>query len=120
MKKKAILYTSNFEKLAILAQYLVHDDWEIISAGETARFLKENNIPFQVAKPLLSNANSDDSFISILHMILASGRNLLESSLYTEDVINLVCMNLEPKFKKINEFKEVNKTENCINLQHVT
>lgn len=120
MKKKAILYTSNFEKLATLAQYLVHDDWEIISAGETARFLKENNIPFQVAKPLLSNANSDDSFISILHMILASGRNLLESSLYTEDVINLVCMNLEPKFKKINEFKEVNKTENCINLQHVT
>lgn len=120
MKKKAILYTTNFEKLATLAQNLVHDDWEIISAGETARFLKENNIPFQVAKSLASNANSDDSFINNLHMILAAGRKLLASSIYTEDVINLVCMNLEPKFKNINEFKEVDKTENIINLQHVT
>ena len=45
MKKKAILYTSNFEKLATLAQYLVHDGWEILSAGDTAKFLAENNIP---------------------------------------------------------------------------
>ncbi len=120
MKKKAILYTSNFEKLATLAQYLVHDGWEILSAGATAEFLQDNNIPFTMTKTLVSNANSDDSFIQSMHMILAAGRKLLTSTLYTEEVINLVCMNLEPKFRKINEFKEVNKTDNCIDLQHVT
>ncbi len=120
MKKKAILYTSNFEKLATLAQYLVHDNWEILSAGVTANYLKDNNIPFTYTKQLEANANSDDGFITLTHMILASGRNLMTSSLFTESVVHLVCMNVEPKIRKINEFREIDKTDNCIDLKTVT
>lgn len=120
MKKKAILYTTNFEKLATLAQYLVHDDWEILSAGETAKFLAENNIPYTFTKQLEHNANSDDSFINLIHSVLAAGRNLLASSFSTESVVNLVCMNVEPTFHKINDFLEVDKTDNCIELKEMT
>lgn len=120
MKKKAILYTNNFEKLATLAQYLVHDNWEILSAGVTADFLKENNIPYTYMKQLEANANTDDNFITLMHMILASGRKLLASSIYTESVVDLVCMNVEPSFRKINDFKETDKTDNCIDLKGIT
>lgn len=120
MKKKAILYTTNFEKLATLAQYLVHDNWEILSAGVTAKFLKDNNIPYTFMRQLETNANTDDNFITLMHMILASGRKLLASSIYTESVIDLVCMNVEPSFRKINDFKETDKTDNCIDLKDIT
>lgn len=120
MKKKAILYTSNLEKLALLAQYLVHDDWEILSAGITAKFLEENNIPYTFTKQLENNANSDDSFITLLHEILATGRNLLTTSFATDSEINLVCMNVDPKFRKINDFYEIDKTNNCIEFKKTT
>ena len=107
MKKKAILYNSNFEKLATLAQYLVHDDWEILSAGDTAKFLQENNIPYTYTKQLEYNPNSDDNFISLSHSVLAAGRNLLSSSFSTDFVVNLVCINVEPVFHKLNDFLEV-------------
>lgn len=120
MKKKAILYTSNFEKLATLAQYLVHDGWKILSAGDTAKFLAENNIPCTYTKQLEHNANSDDSFINLIHMVLAAGRNLLASSFSTESVVNLVCMNAEPQFHKLNDFLEVDKADNCIDFTTTT
>lgn len=119
MKKKAILYTTNFEKLATLAQYLVHDDWEILSAGETGKFLAENNITYTLTKQLEHGVNSTDSFLNLSHMILAAGRNLLASSFYTESVVNLVCMNIEPVYHKINDFREIDKTDNCIELQEM-
>ena len=78
MKKKAILYTSNFEKLATLAQYLVHDDWEIISAGETARFLKENNIPFALVITKYDKVNQKEKS--------ALNRYLKEMGLASEQV----------------------------------
>lgn len=117
MKKKAILFTTNFEKLATLAQYLVHDNWEILSAGQTAKFLENNNIPYTFTKSLENNANSDDSFITLVHEILASGRNLMASSFSSESVINLVCMDVEPKIRKINDFYEIDKPDNCIDFK---
>lgn len=119
MKKKAILYNSNFEKLATLAQYLVHDDWEILSAGDTAKFLQENNIPYTYTKQLEYNPNSDDSFISLYHSVLAAGRDLLSSSFSTDFVVNLVCINVEPVFHKRNDFLEVEKSYNSIELKEM-
>ena len=119
MKKKAILYNSNFEKLATLAQYLVHDDWEILSAGDTAKFLQENNIPYTYTKQLEYNPNSDDNFISLSHSVLAAGRNLLSSSFSTDFVVNLVCINVEPVFHKLNDFLEVEKSYNSIELKEM-
>lgn len=119
MKKKAILYNSNFEKLATLAQYLVHDDWEILSAGDTAKFLQENNIPYTYIKQLEYNPNSDDSFISLYHSVLAAGRDLLSSSFSTDFVVNLVCINVEPVFHKLNDFLEVEKSYNSIELKEM-
>ncbi len=119
MKKKAIIYTSNFEKLATLSQYLVHDNWEILSAGDAAKFLAENNIPYTYTKQLELNANSDDGFIPLVHMILASGRNLLSSSINADSVIDLVCMNLDVKFNKLNDFMEIDKSDNCIDYKTV-
>ena len=120
MKKKAILYTSNFEKLATLAQYLVHDNWEILSAGKTASFLEDNNIPYTLTKQLEGNANSDDGFLILAHMILASGRNLLSSSIYTESVVSLVCMNVQPWMRKVDDFREIENTDNCFDLKGTT
>ena len=47
MKNRAILFCDNNDKIETLAEFLVRANWEIISAGETARILTAKNIPFR-------------------------------------------------------------------------
>ena len=69
MKKRAILYTENMENLLSLAEFLVSDNWEIISADETAEFLGSKNIPVTVEKSLLNSSYENDAHLRLLHQI---------------------------------------------------
>ncbi len=115
MKKKALLYTSNTDKLVNLAQFLVHDDWEIISAGSTADFLKKQNIRITVEKSIDSDLYTDDSFSKILTMLLIAGHDFSKNN--TAEKIRLVCINLDTGFRPLNDFKEDDKLDNCIDLK---
>lgn len=79
MKKKAVLYTQNFEKLATLAQSLVHEGWEIISAGATADFLKAQNIAVTVDRSLEEKNIPNPNFTRLCDMILRTNRAIQSS-----------------------------------------
>jgi len=115
MKKIALLYTSNTDKLVNLAQFLVHDGWEIISAGNTATFLKKQNIHVTVEKSIESDIYSEDSFSNILKMLLNAGRDYSKNSAAQE--IKLVCINMAATFRPLSDFKEDDKPDNCIDLK---
>ncbi|MBQ5997924.1 MAG: hypothetical protein IJL70_00450 [Treponema sp.] len=119
MKKKAILYTPNFEKLATLAQSLVHENWEIISAGQTADFLKAQNIAVTINRALEDTMIPNDNYVKILNMILGNGRAIQSSHSTSEAFIDLVCVSINPAFKKLNDFLEIDKSENCIDFNTI-
>ena len=116
MKKKAVLYTPNFEKLATLAQSLVHENWEIISAGATADFLKAQNIAVTINRALEEPLNSNDSYIKLMKMITENGRSIQTTASRSEAVVSLACLNVPPTFRKLNDFLEIDKSDNCIDL----
>ena len=120
MKKRAILYTYDFEKLATLAQSLVHEGWEIISAGATADFLRAQNIAVTINRSLDARSIPDEGFMKILRMVLSTGRAIHSSQVYEESFINLVCVNLQPEFHPIQDFLEDNKSDNCIDMNLIS
>ncbi|MCR5495164.1 MAG: hypothetical protein K6F15_05955 [Treponema sp.] len=120
MKKKALLYTSNFEKLATLAQTLAHEGWEIISAGETADFLKAQNIAVTIDRALEDKFLPNEKLDNLLRLILGTGRQIQTSHTRAENFISLVCANITPTFHKLNDFLENDKSENCIDLNVIS
>lgn len=120
MKKKAVLYTQNFEKLATLVQSLVHEGWEIISAGATADFLKAQNIAVTVDRSLEEKNIPNPNFTRLCDMILRTNRAIQSSQYYTEAFVNLVCVNIQPAFQKLNDFLENDKSDNCIDLNSIS
>ena len=119
MKKKAVLYTPNFEKLATLAQSLVHENWEIISAGATADFLKAQNIAVTINRALEEPLNSNDSYIKLMKMITENGRSIQTTASRSEAVVSLACLNVPPTFRKLNDFLEIDKSDNCIDFNTI-
>lgn len=120
MKKKALLYTSNFEKLATLAQTLVHEGWEIISAGATADFLKAQNIAVTIDRSLEDHFLPNEKLENLLRLIVGTGRQIQTSHTRAESFISLVCANITPTFHKLNDFLENDKSDNCIDLNLIS
>lgn len=93
MKNRAILYCEKNDKIDVLAEYLIKTNWEIISAGETARILTAKNIPFR-EYDCLENINTEsDVFPNLLRDILTTGKNVYQTE--ENNQISLVCVNLK-------------------------
>lgn len=120
MKKKAIIYAENTDKLLILANYLSQDDWEIISDGETAEFLAKNLIPYTMEPSLSSTSKGHDRFNSIINLVLNSKQEDDYDSFDFDDSISLVCINVLPKYNIISQFLEESSSENCIDIKHIS
>ena len=93
MKNRAILFCENNDKIETLAEFLVRSNWEIISAGETARILTANNIPFREYECLDNSDPDGEVFPNLVKNILNAGRTAYFSD-DSEDQISLVCTNL--------------------------
>lgn len=120
MKRRAIIYTENFEQIQPLAEFLVSDDWEILSAGETAAYLAAKNIPVTVEKSLLPSDRENDNYYRLLSQIEQTGNDYNRNSVENIGAIKLVCINLVPSFKPLSEFLEESSSENCINFKHIS
>ncbi len=120
MKKRAILYTENMENLLLLAEFLVSDNWEIISAGETAEFLGYKNIPVTVEKSLLDSNNDNDAYLRLLHQIDQTDNKYSYGGLEIAGEIKLVCINILPKFMPLASFLEESSSENAIDFKHIS
>ena len=120
MKKKAILLVDNTDRLVNLAQFLVHDGWEILSAGATAAFLKSSNIPVTIDKGLTASINTDPNFIQYIYGITNNTTNRYTTIPEDMPLIDLVCINIKPVFHKLKDFTEVENPENCIDLKRIS
>lgn len=96
MKKSAVLYTENLDGLEQFAKTLVSENWNIISAGKTADFLKEKGIPFLMDHSISSQIKTSDNFSHILYLIMAARNPGTEY----ETPITLVCANIIPKIQE--------------------
>jgi len=120
MKKRAILYTENMENLLSLAEFLVSDNWEIISAGETAEFLGSKNIPVTVEKSLLNSSYENDAHLKLLHQIDQTENKYSYDGLESAGEVKLVCINIQPKFMPLTSFLEESSSENSIDFKHIS
>lgn len=93
MKKKALIFTENSDGVLELAQFLLSDDWEIISNGNAASILQGAHIPFITNEALQSTTQWNDTFLNTLRSIISTridSSNLVSTS----DNIFLVCINI--------------------------
>ncbi len=119
MKKRAIIFTENLDRCPSLAEFLVSDDWEIISAGETAAYLASKNIPVTIEKSLLASNRESDDFFRLLQQVEKSASAFGGESLESMAAIKLVCSNIRPSFKPLPAFLEESSSENCIDFKHI-
>ena len=120
MKKRAIIYTENMEQLPQLAEFLICDDWELVSAGETLAYLNSKHIPVTEEKALLSNTPADDSFFRLLQQVTQNESDFYHDSFSTKGAIRLVCVNIKPRYHQLVDFLEESSSDNCINFKHET
>lgn len=120
MKKRAIIFTENMEMLTTLAEYLVSDNWEILSAGETASFLRSKSIPVTLERSLLNSSRESDDYFHLLHQIEQPENEYNYDSVANNSSIRLVCINLQPNFKLMSEFLEESTSENGINFRQIS
>lgn len=118
MKKRAILFVENTEKIETLAQFLAHDGWEIITAGETASVLKQANIPITIDKSLIPTLLSPNSYVNLIYQILKTGQQQYITNQTKGEIqtIELVCVNMTPTFNRLPDFLGVQRTGNCIDI----
>jgi len=109
MKKRALI--SVFDKTGIteLARYLVQQDWELLSTGGTAKYLKEQGIPVTDVSAVTGFPECLDGRVKTLHPAIHAGllaRRDIPEHMETLDqlglgTIDLVCVNLYPFFEKV-------------------
>lgn len=116
MKKRAVVFTENTEGLETFAKTLINENWEIISAGKTGTFLKENGIPFSLDHSLDSAVKASDNYSHLMYLIMAA-RN---SSSEFEVPITLVVANVIPKIKKVSAFIDYNANSNPIDIKTIS
>ena len=119
MTKRAILYTENLEGLPALAEFLKSDNWEIISAGESAAYLSAKGIPVTVEKSLLPGNRDNETFSHLVQQIIQNEESTNKDSLENKGSIKLVCANIIPHFHKLPDFLEESNSENCIDIKHI-
>lgn len=121
MKKRAIIYTVDCEKVEVLAEFLYQDGWEIISAGSTADIIKARGISVTTEDALAADETEEGEFSKITNMILASGRGFESAEKRgSAREIALVCVNVRPRIYKPHEFSSLDSYDSLINMRGVS
>ena len=97
MKKSAVVFVENRESLLHLCSYLQESDWQILSFGDTAEYLKTNEIPYKAERNLdyLSSSVSDTS--SFMQKILLTSHSEYSRNADTDNNVRLLCVNCTPR-----------------------
>ncbi|HZK19336.1 MAG TPA: bifunctional phosphoribosylaminoimidazolecarboxamide formyltransferase/IMP cyclohydrolase [Treponemataceae bacterium] len=124
MKKRALI--SVYEKNGILelAHYLKSTNWEIISTGGTAAYLKDNAIPVTDVSSITGFAECLDGRVKTLHPKIHAGllarrdepKHLKQLKDLDIAPIDLVCVNLYPFFEKVQEGLSFSQTLEFIDI----
>ncbi|AEJ20526.1 bifunctional phosphoribosylaminoimidazolecarboxamide formyltransferase/inosine monophosphate cyclohydrolase [Gracilinema caldarium] len=109
MKKRALLSVFDKTGIAELARFLVQQDWELLSTGGTAKYLKDQGLPVTDVSAVTGFPECLDGRVKTLHPAIHAGllarRDLSEhmETLKTLGLgtIDLVCVNLYPFFEKV-------------------
>ncbi len=118
MKKRAILCTADTKNLTELAQYLISEGWELISAGRTGKFLADSEIPYTEASALIETSPSFSTYMTMYRSILTTGLQQDRSDYFDDyEEINMVCINISPSLKSSTDFTENDDSDNYIDVR---
>ena len=109
MKKRALISVFDKKGVLDLAQFLLSENWEILSTGGTAKFLTENNILVTDVSDVTGFPECLDGRVKTLHPkihagLLAQRKNIEHMETIKRlsvSPIDLVCVNLYPFFEKV-------------------
>lgn len=121
MKRKAIIYAENTEKLVNFTNYLVQNDWELFSGGDAATFLSENSVPFTYEQSLSSSPKGRVAFLSMLDDVVTAKNEdaVTENDNYDDVPYSLLCVNVVPLYKKVSDLLENSSVNNPIDFKHI-
>lgn len=120
MVKTALISVFDKTNVVELAQYLVRNDYNIISTGGTARHLKENNVPITEISDYTNFPEILNGRVKTLNPLIYGGILNVRNDVNHQDELNklniqnidLVAVNLYP-FEKVIE-NEADNIEKCI------
>jgi phosphoribosylaminoimidazolecarboxamide formyltransferase/IMP cyclohydrolase len=109
MKKRALFSVFYKDGIIGLAEFLTGAEWEILSTGGTAKYLKEQGIPVTDVSAVTGFPECLDGRVKTLHPAIHAGilaRRDDQSHMETLDKLNLstidlLCVNLYPFFEKV-------------------
>ena len=110
MKNNALIFTQDTGNLPYFADYLFHEGWNLLAAGEAADVLKHSKIHF-VQEHRLSPKNADNYDSGLVQEIMQSGK--APGKPESENEIKIVCINIIPQYHMIDDFLG---NKNCIDL----
>lgn len=98
MKKSAVVFVENRESLLHLCSYLQEADWQILSFGDTAEYLKANDIPYKAERNLDVSSSSISDSSAFIQKILLTSHSEYSRNADTDNNVRLLCLNCTPKF----------------------
>lgn len=117
MKKKAILYCENNDKIEMLGEFLHKSGWGIFSGGKTGKILKANKIPYTEIECFGEDLPADTDYSFLVYRVGVTGRNVYASQ-DNEDQVQLVCVNVNAGYYKRSDFFEANGEHTGIDVKH--
>ncbi|MBK7103857.1 MAG: bifunctional phosphoribosylaminoimidazolecarboxamide formyltransferase/IMP cyclohydrolase [Ignavibacteriae bacterium] len=111
MKKKALISVSDKTGIVDLAKSLIKNNYEILATGNTSKLLKENNIECIEISVYTGSPEIFHGRLKTLHPKIFGGilyrrdneNDLSEASENSIDPIDIVCVNLYPFAKVVNQ-----------------
>jgi phosphoribosylaminoimidazolecarboxamide formyltransferase/IMP cyclohydrolase len=124
MKKKALLSVYNKDGVLELARFLVQADWDILSTGGTAAYLREHGVAVTDIADITGFPECLDGRVKTLHPAVHAGvlaRRSVKAHVETLErlkisMIDLVCVNLYPFFDKMREKLPLEETIEFIDI----
>ncbi|TCW61798.1 bifunctional phosphoribosylaminoimidazolecarboxamide formyltransferase/IMP cyclohydrolase [Treponema sp. J25] len=124
MKRRALISVFYKEGIIDLARFLHEQDWEILSTGGTARYLKENGLPITDVSQVTGFPECLDGRVKTLHPAIHGGLLARRSEKeHMETIqrlgiqpIDLVCVNLYPFFEKVQAGLSLEETVEFIDI----
>lgn len=109
MKKRALISVFDKNGIADLCTFLHEHDWEIVSTGGTASYLKDKGLPVTDVSSITGFPECLDGRVKTLHPAVHAGLLARRSDKAHMDTIaelniapiDLVCVNLYPFFEKV-------------------
>ena len=107
MKRQALFHVENTEGVVEFARFLSDFGWSILSANKTEELLRKEKIPVQKEQALVETNLYLNDTSGLIHRIMASKFiDETHSNSSDDEIIGLICMNVQPSIHSINSEKK--------------